>query len=209
MQKQNTKKSENAGPAGLRRLSLAATAFTREQLIHAHAPQAAFAGRSNVGKSSLLNALAGTKKLARVSSDPGKTRSINYYRIVSAEAFVIDLPGYGYAKCSKEERQRWADLLDYYLRHSPGLKALMLLSDARLPPQKSDLDLLAFAAALALPALPVLTKTDKCNKKELQATFDAWTALTGHAPLATSAEKCLGLDELWSILLDLLMPHSI
>ncbi|MDR3175608.1 MAG: ribosome biogenesis GTP-binding protein YihA/YsxC [Desulfovibrio sp.] len=191
------------------RLTLAATVFSKVQLLHAHAPQAALAGRSNVGKSSLLNALAGAKKLARVSSAPGKTRSLNFYRIGGSDAFIVDLPGYGYAERANMERRNWAELMEHYLRFSPGLKTLVLLLDARLPPQKSDLALLAFASSLALPILPVLAKADKCSKKELAACLSAWLPLAGGTPLVTSAEKGLGLAELKASLQEILFPQPV
>lgn len=186
-------------------LSLDTTAFTQKQLIAPEAPQIAFAGRSNVGKSSLINALAGRKALAKVSASPGKTRSINYYKIDSTDGFLVDLPGYGYAKCSHDERNKWAELLTYYFTHTPGLTTLFLLIDARLSPQKADLDLLAFAQSLGLLVTPVLTKTDKCNKKELGATLRAWGAYV-HASsfIITSSSKKQGIPELWQSILNAL-----
>lgn len=179
-------------------LSLEATAFNSGQLIEPEAPQIAFAGRSNVGKSSLINALAGRKGLAKVSATPGKTRSINYYRINAGPAFLVDLPGYGYAKCSKEERNKWAALLDLYFRRTPGLAGLALLLDARLAPQQADREMLAFALSLGLPVLPVLTKADKCSQKALSVCMRAWGALLDQDGIvATSAEKKRGLEELW------------
>lgn len=186
-------------------LILEATAFTRKQLIHPELPQLALAGRSNVGKSSLINALAGRKALAKVSATPGKTRSINYYRLRDSECFLVDLPGYGYAKCSHAERDKWGELLQYYCANTPGLKALVLLLDARLTPQKADKELLAYAARLALPVLAVLTKADKCSKKELTATIRSWEALAGKGSLlATSARSRAGLSELGERILDIL-----
>lgn len=188
-------------------LTLEATAFTKPQLIHPEAPQLAFAGRSNVGKSSLLNALAGRKGLAKVSGTPGKTRSINYYRIGEGPAYLVDLPGYGYARCSKEEQARWAALLQYYFRATPGLAGLMLLVDSRLSPQKADKDLLAYAASLSLPIIPVLTKIDKCGKKELAACVRAWGALVdGRDLVLTSAAGKKGIAELWEAILGYLDP---
>lgn len=179
-------------------LALEATAFTKAQLIAPEAPQLALAGRSNVGKSSLVNALAGRKKLAKVSAAPGKTRSVNYYRIGKAEAFLVDLPGYGYAKCGKEERAQWARLIEHYLRTTPGLKALVLLLDSRLPPQQADRELLAFASGLGISIMPVLTKSDKCGKKELAACIKGWSAfLDAESLVPTSAEKRIGLERLW------------
>lgn len=180
-------------------LLLEATAFTLEQLIVPEAPQVALAGRSNVGKSSLLNALAGRKQLAKTSATPGKTRSINYYRVGGEEIFLVDLPGYGYAKCSMEERNKWARLLELYFRETPGLAALVLLIDSRLSPQSSDKEMLVFARSIQLPLIPVLTKTDKCSKRELQECIRAWGALVDKTELiATSSRDRSGLQELWA-----------
>lgn len=188
-------------------LTLEATAFTKTQLLEPYTPQVALAGRSNVGKSSLVNALAGRKKLAKVSATPGKTRSINYYRVNGMQGFIVDLPGYGYARCSKEERRKWADLMEFYFRHTPGLKALALLLDSRLPPQKTDRELAAFAEALALPLVPILTKADKVSKKELQTCVRAWEPLVGESSLVpTSARTGKGLDALGMVLVSLLTP---
>jgi GTP-binding protein len=188
-----------------RALRLEATAFTRAQLVHCDAPQLALAGRSNVGKSSLVNALAGRKNLAKISSTPGKTRSLNYYRLGEARAFLVDLPGYGYAKCSREERNKWAGLISHYLGETPGLAGLVVLLDARLPPQKADKDILGFANALSLNVLPVLTKADKCGRRELNACIRAWSAFVDEKRLlVTSAEKKAGLKELWSAMMALL-----
>jgi GTP-binding protein len=182
-------------PSSALPLALAATAFNRGQLIHSEAPQAALAGRSNVGKSSLINALAGRTALAKTSSVPGKTRSINYYQLGPEMRFLVDLPGYGYARCSRSERMGWAALLDFYLRNTPGLKALILLLDARLPPQASDREMASFALSLKLPFVPVLTKTDKCARRELARTAHSWKNLMeGRDPLCASARDGTGLD---------------
>ena len=196
-----------ASPSDIRpALLLEATAFTLGQLIRPEAPQIALAGRSNVGKSSLVNALAGRKSLAKVSATPGKTRSVNYYRLDGTDAYLVDLPGYGYAQCSQAERNKWAELLRHYLEKTPGLRALVLLLDARLSPQKLDKELLAFAASCRLPVLPVLTKADKCAKKELDACRRAWEPfLEKTAILITSAKNKSGTDELRQALLQLLL----
>jgi GTP-binding protein len=170
-------------------LELACTAFTRKQLLQPEQPQIAVAGRSNVGKSSLINALAGRRNLAKTSATPGKTRSINYYRLRGADSYVVDVPGYGYARSSQAEQEKWAELLRYYFKNTPGLRALLLLLDARLPPQKADKELLAYAAGLGLPVLAVLTKADKCAKRELAATLRAWEALIGKGDILVSSAK--------------------
>ena len=188
-------------------LTLEATAFTLEQCIFPDAPQVALAGRSNVGKSSLINALAGRKQLAKTSATPGKTRSINYYRIGQEDVFLVDLPGYGYARCSMEERNKWARLLEIYFTKTPGLKAQALLLDARLAPQKSDMEMAAFALSLKLPLVPVLTKTDKCSKRELQECMRAWGAYVDASTLiSTSAQGKTGLAELWGTIEGYLKP---
>lgn len=182
-------------------LELEATAYTKQQLLAPDAPQLALAGRSNVGKSSLINALAGRKALAKVSATPGKTRSVNYYKVKPGDYYIVDLPGYGYARCSKAEQQKWADLLVYYLEKTPGLATLVLLIDARLPPQKADLQLVSFATALRLNLLPVLTKSDKCSKKDLTQRQNEWRKiLDGQAVMTTSSHSRKGLDELWKAL---------
>ena len=148
-------------------LELAATLFTPEQMRAAvpDAPQIALAGRSNVGKSSLLNALAGRRQLARVSSTPGKTRSVNLFKVLPDGFYLADLPGYGYARRSRKERGAWEELIENYLLRNAGLKSVVLLLDCRLPPQESDRLLADFARARGLPVLPVLTKADKCNQR--------------------------------------------
>ena len=190
-------------------LHLEATAYNRSQLVFADAPQAALAGRSNVGKSSLVNALAGRKQLAKVSATPGKTRSINYYRLDTSESFLVDLPGYGYARCGKEERQKWAGLLEQYLTQTPGLTTLVLLLDGRLLPQDSDREMAAFAMAHQLPIIAVLTKSDKAKLREREATQRAWEAILGEVPMIpVSAHKKTGLEALWKHILAAVKPKK-
>lgn len=186
-------------------LTLEATAFNKAQLIRPDAPQAALAGRSNAGKSSLINALAGRKGLAKVSATPGKTRSVNYYHISGTGAYLVDLPGYGYAACSRKERETWTRLLAWYLKNTQGLRAVILLLDARLPPQKMDVELLALAGSCSLTVVPVLTKTDKCGAREITACMRAWEAHLDRASLLlTSARKKTGMEKVWETVLHLL-----
>lgn len=190
-------------------LTLMATAFSFDQLLSLEAPQVALAGRSNVGKSSLINALAGRKQLAKTSSTPGKTRSINYYAINNGNTFLVDLPGYGYAKCSQEERNRWAKLLEKYFQSCPGLRALALLIDSRLTPQLLDVQLAQYATSLGLRVLPVMTKADKCTRKELHQCRKAWAEILGHNEIiVTSAGKRQGVDALWQEVLALLVEEE-
>lgn len=179
-------------------LSLEATAYTLDQLQFDDTPQIALAGRSNVGKSSLINALAGRKQLAKTSATPGKTRSVNYYRAQPDNFFLVDLPGYGYARCGKAEQERWAALIEQYLVTAKALRGLVLLLDCRLPPQKSDIALLSFATANGIPLIPILTKADKCTQAEQQKRRKDWAALLPAAPIITSSARRIGLDSLWA-----------
>lgn len=182
-------------------LTLETTAYTIEQLARMPQAQIALAGRSNVGKSSLVNALAGRKALAKVSSTPGKTRSVNYYHVDPDGFYVVDLPGYGYARCSQQERQKWGELLEKYLVECSSLRALAVLLDCRLPPQKLDVHLTAFAQAHSIPLLPVLTKADKCTQRERSERQQEWAALLrGVKPIITSSKSRQGVDGLWAAL---------
>ncbi|MFW6005295.1 MAG: ribosome biogenesis GTP-binding protein YihA/YsxC [Desulfonatronovibrionaceae bacterium] len=180
------------------RLTLETTAYTHSQLLWTAEPQIALAGRSNSGKSSLINCLGGNRRLARISSTPGKTRSINYYRVEPDGFYLVDLPGYGYARCSKEEQARWQALIQSYLEGNPGPRALVLLLDARLQPQTADLELAHYAGSLALPLIPVLTKADKCRQKELSRAVSSWTSILGlsNPPVIFSARTGQGKDQL-------------
>ena len=128
-------------------------------------PEVAFAGRSNVGKSSLLNRLIHRKKFARVSNTPGRTREINFFKVNDAFIFV-DLPGYGYARISKEKRAEWKPLIEGYLRQSPQLRGIVHLLDVRHDPTNDDRQMLDFLGELGVPTIVVLTKTDKLNAAE-------------------------------------------
>lgn len=126
-------------------------------------PEVAFAGRSNVGKSSLINALVRRKKLARVSNTPGRTREINFFG-VNGQFVLADLPGYGYARVSKERRAAWRPLIEGYLRRSPKLRGVVQLLDSRRDPTDDDLQMLEFLAEVGTPAIIVATKVDKLPK---------------------------------------------
>ena len=126
-------------------------------------PEIAFAGRSNVGKSSLLNALVGRKKLARVSKTPGRTREINFFR-VNNQFVLVDLPGYGYARVSKEKKAEWRPMIQAYLRRTQLLRGIVLLLDIRREPSEDDRAMLDFLAEVEVPTIVALTKTDKLSK---------------------------------------------
>ena len=179
-------------------LILETTAYTLDQIVKLPQAQIALAGRSNVGKSSLVNMLAGRKALAKVSATPGKTRSINFYHATPDNFYIVDLPGYGYARCSQEERRKWGRLLESYLTGCASLRALALLLDCRLPPQKLDMELAAFAQSHGIPLLPILTKADKCTQRERSERQLTWkNLLRGITPLVTSSKSRQGLPQLW------------
>lgn len=188
-------------------LTLETTAYTLDQLIARPEAQIALAGRSNVGKSSLINALAGRKKLAKVSATPGKTRSVNFYRVDQHNFYLVDLPGYGYARASHGEREKWARLLERYLAECPTLKALALLLDSRLPPQQLDKSLAAFAQNNGLAIVPILTKADKCKQRERANRQNEWQDLLGTRPIITSSSNRLGIDALWRALITVAGEH--
>ena len=126
-------------------------------------PEIAFAGRSNVGKSSLLNSLVRRKSFARVSRTPGRTREINFFRI-NNEFVLVDLPGYGYAKISKERKQEWRPMIDSYMRRTTQLRGIVLLLDIRRDPSDDDRAMLDYLAELEVPTIVALTKTDKLSR---------------------------------------------
>ena len=190
-------KFEPGGHRIMPTLVLEHTVYTLGQLLSVEKPQIALAGRSNVGKSSLVNALAGQKNLAKVSATPGKTRSINFYHVQPQDYYLVDLPGYGYARASHAERRSWAALLEKYLSSCRHLRALALLLDSRLTPQKLDLELSHFARECGLDILPVLTKADKCTQRERAARAAEWADILGIRPSITSSSKKSGIRELW------------
>lgn len=164
-------------------------------------PEIAFAGRSNVGKSSLINALCGAKTLARTSNTPGRTREINYFSI-GDEAFLVDMPGYGYAKVPKEMVDRWTRLIEVYLRGRLSLKRAFLLIDSRHGIKKNDLEIMKQLDGAAVLYQIVLTKTDKIKPPAVAKRLDETRELIKKHPacyplvLATSSAKGEGLDEL-------------
>jgi GTP-binding protein len=163
-------------------------------------PQVAFAGRSNVGKSSLLNALTGSSRLARVSNTPGRTRGIALFEVEGRYAFA-DLPGYGFAKVSRSEREAWKTLIEGYLERCRLLRRVYVLVDVRRGPEEEEQQLAEFLSARSVPYRWVGTKVDKLSAREKAAAaarFDGepWLA-GGGAALLTSARTKAGIDRLW------------
>jgi GTP-binding protein len=137
----------------------------RAELPDDDTPHIAMVGRSNVGKSSMINHLTHQKKLARVSSEPGRTQTINLYHI-DQRFFLVDLPGYGYAKTSKEKRDAFAEIIHDYLEHSPQLKLILLIIDARIPPSELDATMLGWLQDIGAPFVLVMNKMDKVTPAE-------------------------------------------
>jgi len=164
-------------------------------------PEVAFAGRSNVGKSSLLNALTGRKALARTSNTPGRTRELNYFRVGDA-LHIVDMPGYGYAKAPKAQVQGWNTLISDYLRGRPQLKRVFLLIDSRHGIKQTDENALALMDEAAVSYQIVLTKIDKISAAQLDRVREATAARLSKHPaahpelIATSSEKRVGISDL-------------
>lgn len=167
--------------------------------------QVAFSGRSNVGKSSLINSLLSRKSLARVSSAPGKTITINFYEI-DKKLYLVDLPGYGFAKRTLEEKKKWSALTDGYFTQNDNIDRLSLvlqLIDSRIGPTKDDEMMLDYLRAAELPFAVVATKTDKLNateRKKNLAAIEAHPLISGVPVIPFSALKGEGKDELWRVI---------
>ena len=173
-----------------------------DQLPESSLPEIVFSGRSNVGKSSLINKLVNRKALARVSAKPGKTATINFYRL--KECRLVDLPGYGYAKVSDAEKKRWAELVEGYFAQERNIVCVVQILDMRHPPTENDLDMISFLVEAGKPFILVTTKCDKLNKTEFrkreEELKDFFSTLEEVTILPFSAETGAGLDELQEIL---------
>ena len=170
-----------------------------------HQPEYAFIGRSNVGKSSLINCLTNSKKLAKTSGKPGKTQLINHFHINNAFLFA-DLPGYGYAKVSKKDRANFQDFTLKYLQNRKNLICLFLLIDIRLSPQKIDLEFMEYCAIKKIPFMLCFTKADKLKKREISQMveayenklFESWEILPEY--FITSSINNIGQEEMLSFI---------
>lgn len=161
-------------------------------------PEVAFAGRSNVGKSSLLNRLVRRKRIARVSNTPGRTREVNFF-LVNNQFVLVDLPGYGYARISKERRAEWRPLIEGYLQSSSPLRGIVQLLDVRHEPTDDDRQMLDFLASVGVPTLFALTKIDKLTRAERGTRIAALTEQLGTGEdqvIPFSAVTGEGRDEL-------------
>ena len=151
----------------VKKAELETVAVKRSQYPEDNVPEVAFAGRSNVGKSSLLNLLTNRKSLARVSGSPGKTRTINFYRINDSFR-IVDLPGYGYAKISRSVSENWGEMMEEYFQNRQGLKKVVQLVDIRHAPSAQDVQMYDYLRHYGLDGLIVATKADKVSRNEMQ-----------------------------------------
>jgi GTP-binding protein len=184
-----------------------------EQLPGAFPAEIAFGGRSNAGKSSLINALTGRHNLARASNSPGRTKEINYFLAAEGQLAIVDLPGYGYARAEKAAVKSWQRLIRDYLRSRPGLRRVLILIDARHGLKPADLEAMNLLDETAVNYQIVLTKIDKCTERELETVRSATRKALAKRPAAhpevhaTSARTGSGIAELRSEIAQLVSPE--
>ncbi|NLL78849.1 MAG: YihA family ribosome biogenesis GTP-binding protein [Clostridiales bacterium] len=171
-------------------------------------PELAFAGKSNVGKSSLINALMNRKSLARTSAQPGKTQTINFYNI-NSEMYFVDLPGYGYAKVAEEVKQKWGKMIERYLHQSVQLKAVFLLIDIRHEPGANDRNMYEWILHQGYQPVIIATKLDKINRSQVQKHIkmlkEGLQVVKGTVVIPFSAQTKQGRDEIYAYIEELLM----
>ncbi|MGH9381896.1 MAG: ribosome biogenesis GTP-binding protein YihA/YsxC [Thermoanaerobaculia bacterium] len=181
----------------------ARSAHIAQDFPHDGLPQVAFVGRSNVGKSSLLNRLLGRKTLARVSSTPGRTRAANFF-LVDRRLYFVDLPGYGYAKASQDERRRWAELMETYFSVAGSQPRVIQLVDAEVGATDLDLQAHEYLTSLGVAVLVTATKIDRVRRhrrpQALAAIAERLELANGNSPIAVSARSGEGIPELWRTL---------
>jgi GTP-binding protein len=181
-------------------VSFLVSAFGQSQYPPADKPEVAFAGRSNVGKSSLINVLLNRKKLARISSTPGRTQSINFFS-VDALFYAVDLPGYGFARVPREVRATWGKMIETYLRSRSNLKAVVVIIDIRRGLTNADLDLLHYLERFGKKAIVVLTKADKLSRQQCRSKVNEirneLTDIHEDRPIRFSAKTREGREEVW------------
>ena len=187
----------------IREVSLETVCGVTSRLPDNKLPEIAFAGKSNVGKSSLINALMNRKALARTSSQPGKTQTINYYNI-NNELYFVDLPGYGYAKVPESEKEKWGRMVERYLSSSKQLKAIFLLIDIRHEPSANDKLMYDWVCQSGFTPVIVATKLDKIKRsqlnKQVKLLRESLGADKDTAIIPFSAETKQGRDEIWELM---------
>lgn len=166
-------------------------------------PEVAFAGKSNVGKSSLINGLMNRKSLARTSGQPGKTQTINFYKI-NGERYLVDLPGYGYARVSQAEKEKWGKMIEKYLHTSKNLKAVFLLIDIRHEPSANDWQMYEWILHNGYEPIIIATKLDKLKRSQIQKHLkmikEGLQLKKGSTVIPFSAETKQGRDEIWEVI---------
>ena len=188
--------NETNKPLLIKNATFITSAARAEQFIKPNKPMIAVCGKSNVGKSSFINMLANRKKLAKTSSEPGRTRLVNYFDF--GEFILADLPGYGFARVSKGEKEKWAKTLDAFFKNKEDIAHVFMLADSRHDPTADDVQMMQFLHYHVLPFTVVLTKADKLSKMKLKEHIRAIAAdlyLGVENLLATSAETGYGKDE--------------
>jgi len=174
-------------------------------------PEVAFAGKSNVGKSSLINTLMNRKSLARTSSQPGKTQTINYYNVNNA-IYLVDLPGYGYAKVPQSEKEKWGKMIERYLHTSSQLKAVFLLIDIRHEPGQNDKTMYEWICANGYEPVILLTKLDKIKRSQIQKQMklvrESLCLHPGTRMIPFSSQSGQGREEVWELIEALCMESS-
>lgn len=179
------------------------SAVSKKQYPSDHLPEIALAGRSNVGKSSFINKMIQRKSLARTSSKPGKTQTLNFYKI-NERFYFVDVPGYGYAKVSKKEREKWGAMMEAYFQERNTLKAVLLITDIRHEPTRDDVQMYEYLKYHGLPVIVVGTKADKIPKnqkaKHLKRLIQTLHVEKEDKVILFSAETGEGKDEAWSVL---------
>jgi GTP-binding protein len=184
----------------IRNVKFLKSIYKIEQMLDSDLPEFVFIGRSNVGKSSLINALTGHKNLAKTSSTPGKTQSINYFS-ADEKYFIVDMPGYGYAKISKDQKAYWKVMIEKYFQSNKNIRMNYVLVDSRYDVMESDLMMIDYLIQMKMPVTIILTKTDKVSSNEVQkrikvinSSFDDKSFLSAIIP--TSSEKKKGMKEI-------------
>jgi GTP-binding protein len=192
-------------------------AVSPEDYPKASVPEIAFIGRSNVGKSSMINALAGRRKLVRVSKTPGRTRTINFFEVdlewdgVRERVRIVDLPGYGFARVSKSEKARWNEMIAKYLGQRESLKVVVNIVDAEVGPTTNDQGMLDHVAELKPRALVVATKGDRISKAKRKLRLQQIAkelGLTNDQVILFSAVEAIGIEEVWEALLSTLRSEA-
>ena len=186
---------------------LARTASGDDGFLKDRLKKIVFAGRSNVGKSSMINSLLNRRSLAQVSSTPGKTRSVNYY-LINGSFYLVDLPGYGFAKVRDEEKQKWSLLMEEFFSREKYVTLLGLLIDSQVGPTPFDENMLGAASLYKLPTLLIATKCDKLNNDEKKQRSRRWEGETGVPVLPYSSKSGEGRRELWQTIENILEDRN-